>query len=388
MTDLHTASSPAASPDVIDTLAGLASTDYAWQVRQARPAVIQATQACDDLIFSAALSGGLSVAERLDAARAVALANALDGLARHYADRLNAQGEPVQTTGTSARSQAIAHFSASVASNPLSADREALAALRNHGLTVPEIVMLAQLVGYVAYQGRLLAGVRALAELGPAGEATGLGPAGGISDSFVHPANLPAPGQALDINGYTSRTLDWKAWIPVVDPQTATPEQNAILDASHPKARSSDFYLLLAHQPEVLAQRSAAFNAIMYSSGGLARAERELATAAVSRVNGCVYCLSVHAQRFEQLAKRNDVIAQLFADPATAGTNARERAIIQFTTVLTQQPAQTGAADLQALRQAGLSDTEILDALHASALFAWANRLMLNLGEAVYPQAA
>ena len=42
-----------------------------------------------------------------------------------------------------------------------------------------------------------------------------------------------------------------------------------------------------------------------------------------------VYCASVHAQRFEQLAKRNDVMAQMFDDPDTAGTNARERAIIQ-----------------------------------------------------------
>ncbi|MFO4809177.1 peroxidase-related enzyme, partial [Salmonella enterica subsp. enterica serovar 1,4,[5],12:i:-] len=81
-------------------------------------------------------------------------------------------------------------------------------------------------------------------------------------------------------------------------------EQNAVLDASHPKARTSDFYLVLAHQPRVLAERSEAFNAIMYAPGGLPRAEREVATTVVSRINGCVYCASVHAQRFEQLAKR------------------------------------------------------------------------------------
>ena len=90
-----------------------------------------------------------------------------------------------------------------------------------------------------------------------------------------------------------------------------------------------DFYLLLCRQPQVLLERSQAFNAIMYAPGGLSRAEREVAATAVSRVNGCVYCASVHAQRFEQLAKRNDVMAQIFDDPHTAGTQARERAIIQ-----------------------------------------------------------
>jgi alkylhydroperoxidase family enzyme len=32
-----------------------------------------------------------------------------------------------------------------------------------------------------------------------------------------------------------------------------------------------------------------------------------------------------------------------------------------------------------------LSDAEILDLIHAIAIFAWANRLMLNLGEPVFP---
>ena len=145
-----------------------------------------------------------------------------------------------------------------------------------------------------------------------------------------------------------------------------------------------DFYLLLGRQPEVLMERSQAFNAIMYAPGGLSRAEREVAATAVSRSNGCVYCASVHAQRFEQLAKRNDVMAQLFDEPDTAGTNARERAIIQAALVLTRAPGQFGLSQVQALRDAGLTDQEILDMLHSAALFGWANRLMLNLGVEIY----
>ena len=145
-----------------------------------------------------------------------------------------------------------------------------------------------------------------------------------------------------------------------------------------------DFYLLLARQPQVLLERSQAFNAIMYAPGGLSRAEREVAATAVSRSNSCVYCASVHAQRFEQLAKRNDVMAQLFDEPDTAGTNARERAIIQASLTLTRAPGGFGPQNLQPLRDAGLTDLEILDMLHSAALFGWANRLMLNLGVELY----
>jgi uncharacterized peroxidase-related enzyme len=98
-----------------------------------------------------------------------------------------------------------------------------------------------------------------------------------------------------------------------------------------------------------------------------------------------VYCASVHAQRFEQLAKRNDVIYQVFTDPHGAGTNARERAIVQASIDLTLNPGQFGAAQLQAVQAASLSALEVLDLIHAVAIFAWANRLMLNLGEAVVP---
>jgi len=188
----------------------------------------------------------------------------------------------------------------------------------------------------------------------------------------------------LESHGFTNATLDWKAWLDTVQLDQATPKQMQVLESSHPKAKVSDYYLLLVHQAEILDQRSTAFNAIMYAPGGLSRAERELASTVVSRVNGCVYCASVHAQRFEQLAKRQDVIAQVFADPATAGTNARERAIVAFSIELTLHPHDIADSSLQRLADAGLSDAEILDLIHAIAIFAWANRLMLNLGEPVF----
>ncbi|WP_122556252.1 peroxidase-related enzyme [Pseudomonas viridiflava] len=192
--------------------------------------------------------------------------------------------------------------------------------------------------------------------------------------------------ELIESNGFTNQVLGWKAWLPTVDLNSATPEQLVVLEESHPQAKTSDYYLTLAHHPAILRQRSQAFNAIMYAPGGLSRAERELASTVVSRINSCVYCASVHAQRFEQLAKRNDVIAQVFADPATAGTNDWERAIVRFAIDLTLEPASLNAGSISALREQGLDDAQILDLIHAISIFAWANRLMLNLGEPVFPE--
>ena len=192
----------------------------------------------------------------------------------------------------------------------------------------------------------------------------------------------------IRINGFTNETLKWNAWLDTVVFATATPQQVAALEEMSPTAKESNYFLLLAHQPDMLLQRSVAFNAIMFAPGGMPRAERELGATVASVINGCVYCTSVHAQRFEQLAKRADVIEQVFADAKKAGTTEREKAIVKFSAKLTLDPATVCAENIQALKQVGLSSIEILDLIHAVALFAWANRLMLNLGEPVYPPAA
>ncbi|RMX04972.1 carboxymuconolactone decarboxylase [Corticibacter populi] len=401
------APSSSTSATLLEQLASIAPETAAAQVLRQRQKVVSGVQNCFELFFPASTStsaspgadADLTPAERLFAATLVARQADSPALAAHYSQGLQA----LATAGAadarqvlqaldapraaSARLQAIARFTQSVAADPAAAAQQApeqLAALRQAGLDAPAIVLLAQLIGFVSFQLRLLAGWQAWRQLAEhASAATQALPE--TDAGFVHPARLPPPGSVLRIHGFTNETLDWHAWLPVLDVAQASAEQNAILDASHPKARSSDFYLLLALQPAILGERSSVFNTIMYAPGGLPRAERELATAVVSRINRCVYCLSVHAQRFEQLAKRNDVVAQLFADPHSTGTNARERAVAQLAAALTEAPAKVRAETLAPLQAAGATPLEVLDAINASALFAWANRLMLNLGEAVQP---
>ena len=379
--------------DTIDQLAGLEQGSPTFTTRHEREKVALATQACEDLLLGNTLDSALSQAERLVLAAEQARVSGVSALEAEYRGRAQALGaaitpelrkildKPGAQTGN-ARMDAMLHFVRTLALNPAESDQAALLAIPAAGLSLNDTVLLAQLIGFVAYQARLLVGVKAIRDMGGVADAPAAEPVDAAP--FVHPANLPPPGEPLRRNGFTSEVLDWKAWLEVLKPETATPEQQHVLEVSHPKAKTMDFYLLLARQPQVLLERSQAFNAIMYAPGGLSRAEREVAATAVSRSNGCVYCASVHAQRFEQLAKRNDVMAQMFDDPDTAGTNARERAIIQASLALTRAPGSFGQQNLHPLRDAGLSDLEILDMLHSAALFGWANRLMLNLGVEVY----
>jgi uncharacterized peroxidase-related enzyme len=185
---------------------------------------------------------------------------------------------------------------------------------------------------------------------------------------------------------FTQAQVEWSAWIEPVTVETASPEQKTALAAS--PAGNSPYFRTLAHDVASLAERSPLFHSVMYAPRGLPRAERELATAATSMVNGCVYCCSVHARRFSELTKHPEIPEALFAQGLDAPMEPRLRAVIDFAVKLTRTPAAMEASDLAPLRAVGMSDLEILDLVHSVAMFANANRLMQSLGEPVLPATA
>jgi uncharacterized peroxidase-related enzyme len=380
--------------DVVDHVSGITRITPAhplFALRHQRDKVVSGTQGSYDALMAPDLQGLPLVNRLLVALYACRLSHA-DALAEHYRTQLlTTQVSPAWINAVDA-AQTVPEaddvlltqlaFTRTLIDNPIAGDKALLHTLVQAGMTTPAIVALAQWVAYLSYQLRLVAGLLAMKQ------------------AFDQPA-MPSPikpwaaqsatGNTISpihINGFTNAVLDWKAWLDVVNPATATSEQIAVLEESNVKAKASDYYLLLVHQTLILRERSTAFNAIMYAPNGLSRAERELGSLVTSRINGCTYCASVHAQRFEQLAKRNDVVAQVFENLETAGTSARERAVIDASIALTASPQTFNASHIHALRAVGLTELETLDLIHSVALFAWANRLMLNLGEPVSTEVA
>lgn len=186
----------------------------------------------------------------------------------------------------------------------------------------------------------------------------------------------------MSARAFTVEPLRWRPHVTPVSLDGASAEQLAALEVTPSNTKVSDYVLVLAHDPESLSQRTPLFNAIMYERGGLSRAEREIGATAASVVNGCVYCASVHARRYIALAKRAEVIEEIFARGEDAALDTRLKAIFDFAVKLSRTPAEVGAADMQALRRAGLSALEIADLVLSAALFGWANRLMHTLGSA------
>jgi alkylhydroperoxidase domain protein len=134
--------------------------------------------------------------------------------------------------------------------------------------------------------------------------------------------------------------------------------------------------------PEVLEARTKTDKDIFYNvADGLPRAERELAAAATSRYNGCIYCASVHARFASTYSKRRDDVQRLLDEGVGVDLGERWNAVVKASVALAATPIAFGPDNIEELRRAGLDDAEIVDVINGASFFNWANRLMLSLGE-------
>ncbi|MAS12087.1 MAG: alkylhydroperoxidase [Nitratireductor sp.] len=185
------------------------------------------------------------------------------------------------------------------------------------------------------------------------------------------------------IHEFTTKIPGWRPRVQPIKLDEATPEQLDALKVTPSNTKVSDYVLVLANDVETLKVRTPLFNAIMYNRGGMGRAERELSAVGASVVNRCVYCAAVHASRYNQLTKDELAMQAIFANGEEAELDERQKAIFLFAAKLSKAPSEATEEDMQALRDAGLKDDEILDLILSASLFGWANRLMHTLGDPV-----
>ena len=196
---------------------------------------------------------------------------------------------------------------------------------------------------------------------------------------------LEYPGLARP-NAFTQAALGWLPWLePKPEAELTADDYAALSDRNRVK---SPYFRLLVRDPVVLGARTRADNDIFYNAdAGLPRPERELAAAAVSRANGCLFCASVHSRFAARLSERADDVQRLLDDGVEADQDERWTAVIDAAVALGATPPRFGPAHVAALRAAGFDDQAILDVIQSAAFFSWANRLMLSLGEPTPPAA-
>ena len=195
-------------------------------------------------------------------------------------------------------------------------------------------------------------------------------------DVLVHDQPYP--------RSFTRGEVGWLPWLePLSVDELTERHYDGLVDRSR---SSSEYFRLLARDPAILKARTLVDKDIFYNTAeGLPRAERELAATAASRVNGCVFCASVHARFAAHYSKAPDVIDSLLAEGVHIQLGDRWDAIVRAAAALTATPPAFDVSHVGRLREVGLSDLEIADVVQSASFFNWANRLMLSIGRPVAP---
>lgn len=294
----------------------------------------------------------LTIYDRLSTALTVAQVTGIQRLCNHYAARLNPLSGPDSSRESNRRLTQITEYARQLASQPTLVDNVALARLDEVGLTAPDIVTFHQLIGFVSYQARIVAGMNALLAL-PVRWIPGVTlPEDAESDCFQH-------------------RDAWRPFLPPVELRYASASQLEALTWCQPQELLRDSAWLLAHDGEALYGWGNLLNAMQDVTGTEAG---RLASAVSARINGSPLCF----QQFADASLREALLEGV--EQALNKATAEQKAVIHCAAQLTRSPERFSAAHLQPLKEAGFSDRAVFSIVQSIALAAWNNRLMQALG--------
>ena len=159
--------------DIFETIvakaAGISAGGPLAGVLSGRSDVLELTEKAHDAALRPNQPGGLTHAERAALACRIALLNNEAVLARHYDGLIGGANSVIADTGFDGsgdvRLRAILRHTDLVTVDPKEATGGDIAALRSAGLDDADIVRLSELIAFVSYQIRLVAGLRLMAEV-------------------------------------------------------------------------------------------------------------------------------------------------------------------------------------------------------------------------------
>lgn len=135
-----------------------------------------------------------------------------------------------------------------------------------------------------------------------------------------------------------------------------------------------------ALRPRHLELWTALYDDLMRGESGLTKAQREMIAVVVSTINRCHYCMVSHAAYLRKLTGDPLLVEQLRTNYRYAALEPRERAMLDFAVKLTEQSSSCTEADVDALREAGWTDEDVMDIAEVAAMFNFTNRLASGLG--------
>lgn len=157
-------------------------------------------------------------------------------------------------------------------------------------------------------------------------------------------------------------------------------------------AKIHNLYLAFSLQPKPLLAADQHFRDVMHNSANQSSLWfLELLASQVAIIAECHYALTHHSANFRSLLGDEELgekMLQAVRDDDFIGNSLftpKQAALLVFGAKLSRSPESMTREDIESLRQVGIADTEILEAVQATACFAYwvrfINALGINIGD-------
>jgi len=130
-----------------------------------------------------------------------------------------------------------------------------------------------------------------------------------------------------------------------------------------------NLFRMVANSPAALEGYVGLIGAL--GKGTLPAATGERIALAVAEINGCGYCLSAHTYLGKHVAKLDHV--EMAANRQGTSHDAKADAAVRFAVAVTKQRGHVSDAELQAVKQAGYTEAQVIEIVLHVALNTWTN---------------
>ncbi|KIC34475.1 carboxymuconolactone decarboxylase family protein [Leisingera sp. ANG-S5] len=177
------------------------------------------------------------------------------------------------------------------------------------------------------------------------------------------------------------------AWIRTVPFEEATGKLKKLYErVTGPGGNVDNIMMVHSLRPHSMEGHMALYKNVLHHTGNkIPKWFLEVLGVWVSSLNDCAYCVEHHFAGLQRLLGDTErglaIRAAIEArEPEATPLEPAQVLAMGYARMLTEEPSSVTEADIEALREAGFEDGEILEINQVTAYFSYANRTVLGLG--------
>jgi len=172
------------------------------------------------------------------------------------------------------------------------------------------------------------------------------------------------------------------SFIDIIEPEEATGSLKEIYeDLEKKRGKLARIHKVQSLNPQTIVTHMDLYMSIMFSKSPLSRAQREMMAVVVSAENRCEYCQLHHGEALNHYWKDRKKVQQLREDYNKLDLDNLDARLCRLARKLTLKPGDIDEEkDVQPLKNMGLSDRALLDAVLVVSYFNFVNRMVQGLG--------